>query len=237
MDELQGTLRQGARGASSGRCGARCTTRRSRSTPTLARRAEGGRGGEARELHRAARARPGAGGGGRPVRRTRRCSAPSVLVPSAIGPESPHALMAALAEKLNDRPRAIKEYEALIAADHTNVEAARKMWTLAEAAGDERAMTRRGHARRRARSVRRHGPHADGAGSRSRSAMRRSRCASSARRCRPAPPTRPRRTATSAKAICSPACKAEAKKEALAALEIAPSFERAQELLLNAVGG
>jgi hypothetical protein len=29
----------------------------------------------------------------------------------------------------------------------------------------------------------------------------------------------------------------EAKKEALAALEIAPSFERAQELLLNAVGG
>ena len=31
--------------------------------------------------------------------------------------------------------------------------------------------------------------------------------------------------------------KAEAKKQALAALEIAPSFERAQELLLNAVGG
>ena len=29
----------------------------------------------------------------------------------------------------------------------------------------------------------------------------------------------------------------EAKREALAALEIAPSFERAQELLLNAVGG
>ncbi len=39
----------------------------------------------------------------------------SVLVPTAIGPESPHALMAALAEKLNDRPRAIKEYEALLA--------------------------------------------------------------------------------------------------------------------------
>jgi hypothetical protein len=38
----------------------------------------------------------------------------SVLVPSAIGTESPHALMAALAEKLNDRPRAIKEYEALL---------------------------------------------------------------------------------------------------------------------------
>ena len=34
-----------------------------------------------------------------------------------------------------------------------------------------------------------------------------------------------------------PAKRAEAKKEALAALEIAPSFERAQELLLNSVGG
>ena len=31
--------------------------------------------------------------------------------------------------------------------------------------------------------------------------------------------------------------KAAAKKEALAALEIAPAFERAQDLLLNAVGG
>jgi Tfp pilus assembly protein PilF len=31
--------------------------------------------------------------------------------------------------------------------------------------------------------------------------------------------------------------RADAKREALAALEIAPSFERAQELLLNAVGG
>jgi len=30
---------------------------------------------------------------------------------------------------------------------------------------------------------------------------------------------------------------ADAKKEALAALEIAPTFERAQELLLNAIGG
>jgi len=32
-------------------------------------------------------------------------------------------------------------------------------------------------------------------------------------------------------------CSSDLKKEALAALEIAPSYERAQELLLNAVGG
>ena len=81
----------------------------------LARRAEGGRGGEARQLHRAARARPGAGRGGRCRRPTRRCSARRCWCRRAIGPESPHALMAALAEKLNDRPRAIKEYEALLA--------------------------------------------------------------------------------------------------------------------------
>src|SRR5204862_2715873 len=65
----------------------------------------------------------------------------AVLVPNAIGDESPHAVMAALAEKLNDRPRALKEYEALLASDHTNVEAARQLWTLADAAGDERMMT------------------------------------------------------------------------------------------------
>ena len=51
------------------------------------------------------------------------------------------------------------------------------------------------------------------------------------------PADRPRRIATSARATSSPAIKAEAKKQALAALEIAPSFERAQELLLNAVSG
>ena len=58
----------------------------------------------------------------------------AVLVPAAIGDESPNAIMAALAEKLGDRPRAIKEYRALLAADHANVEAARRLLALAEAA-------------------------------------------------------------------------------------------------------
>ena len=44
-------------------------------------------------------------------------------------------------------------------------------------------------------------------------------------------------TAKAAEPKKEAAPKAEAKKEALAALEIAPSYERAQELLLNAVGG
>ena len=69
-------------------------------------RAEGGGRGQARELHRAARARPGAGDGRRsvgaiaPLAARRRCWCRRRSVR-----ESPHALMAALAEKL-ERPAA-----------------------------------------------------------------------------------------------------------------------------------
>lgn len=160
----------------------------------------------------------------------------AALVPSAIGPESPHALMAALAEKLNDRPRAIKEYEALIGADHTNVEAARKMWTLAEAAGDERAMT---VAVTRVVSLDPFDATAHtGWG---RLALRKRDAPIAMREFRAALQTG---VADKAAAHCDlgesyllAGNTAEAKKQALAALEIAPSFERAQELLLNAVGG
>jgi tetratricopeptide (TPR) repeat protein len=160
----------------------------------------------------------------------------SVLVPSAVGPESPHALMAALAEKLDDRPRAIKEYEALIAADHTNVEAARKLLSLAQAAGDERAI---GVALERIVALDPFDSSAHtGAG---RLALKRKDHAIAMREFRAALQTG---AADKAAAHCdlgesylAAGMKAEAKKEALAALEIAPTFERAQELLLNAVGG
>jgi tetratricopeptide (TPR) repeat protein len=160
----------------------------------------------------------------------------AALVPSAIGDESPHALMGALAEKLNDRPRAIKEYEALIAADHTNVEAARKMWTLAQAAGDERAMT---VAVTRVVSLDPFDATAHtGWG---RLALKKRDAPIAMREFRAALQTG---AADKAAAHCDlgesyllAGNKAEAKKQALAALEIAPSFERAQELLLNSVGG
>jgi cellulose synthase operon protein C len=160
----------------------------------------------------------------------------AVLVPSAIGPESPHALMAALAEKLNDRPRAIKEYEALIAADHTNVEAARKMWTLATAAGDERAMTAA-----LTRIVSLDPFDASAHTGWGRLALKKRDSLVATREFRAALSTG---AADKAAAHCDlgesyllAGRRAEAKKEALAALEIAPSFERAQELLLNSVGG
>jgi tetratricopeptide (TPR) repeat protein len=160
----------------------------------------------------------------------------AALVPSAVGEESPHALMAALAEKLNDRPRAIKEYEALINADHTNVEAARKMWTHAQATGDERAMT---VAVTRVVSLDPFDATAHtGWG---RLALKKRDAPAAIREFRAALQTG---AADKAAAHCDlgesyllAGRKAEAKKEALAALEIAPSYERAQELLLNAVGG
>jgi cellulose synthase operon protein C len=160
----------------------------------------------------------------------------SVLVPNALGPESPHALMAALAEKLNDRPRTIKEYEALISSDHTNVEAARKLLSLAQAGGDDRAVA---VALDRIVALDPFDSAAHtGAG---RLALKRKDQAAAMREFRAALQTG---AADKAAAHCDlgesyllAGMKTEAKKEALAALEIAPTFERAQELLLNAVGG
>jgi len=160
----------------------------------------------------------------------------AALVPNAIGPASPHTLMAALAEKLNDRPRAIKEYEALIAADHTDVEAARKLLELATAAGDERAA-----AVALDRVVALDPFDAAAHTGWGRMALKRGDHVVAMREFRAALQTG---AADKAAAHCDlgesyllAGMRAEAKKEALAALEIAPSFERAQELLLNAVGG
>ena len=160
----------------------------------------------------------------------------AALVPNATGPESPHALMAQLAEKLNDRPRAIKELEAVLAADHTNADAARKLIEIATAAGDERALS---VGLERVVALDPFDPAAHtGAG---RLALKRKDHIIAMREFRAALQTG---AADKAAAHCDlgesyllAGMKAEAKKEALAALEIAPSYERAQELLLNAVGG
>jgi len=160
----------------------------------------------------------------------------AVLVPNAIGDESPYAIMAALAEKLNDRPRALREYEAMIGADHTNVEAARKLWTLAEAAGDERLMTLAV-----TRIVSLDPFDATAHTNWGRMALKKRDAGVATREFRAAIQTgAPDKAAAHCdlgESYLLVGNRAEAKKQALAALEIAPSFERAQELLLNAVGG
>ena len=158
----------------------------------------------------------------------------ATLVPSAIGPNSPHALMAALAERLHDTPRALKEYEALLAVDHTNVEAARRLVALAESAGDT---PRLALALERVVSLDPYDPAAHtGWG---RLGLKQSNADVATREFRAALQTG---AADKAAAHCDLGegyllanRPADAKKEALAALEIAPTFERAQELLLNAL--
>jgi tetratricopeptide (TPR) repeat protein len=144
--------------------------------------------------------------------------------------------MAALAEKLNDRPRALREYESLIAADHTNVEAARKLWTLADAAGDERLMTL---AVTRIVSL---DPFDAAAHTNwGRMALKKRDAPVATREFRAAlhtgAPDKAAAHCDLGESYLLAGNRAEAKRQALAALEIAPSFERAQELLLNAVGG
>jgi tetratricopeptide (TPR) repeat protein len=160
----------------------------------------------------------------------------ATLVPAAIGDESPRALMAALAEKLGDRPRALKEYEALLAVDHTNVEAARKLWTLAEAARDERLMTLAV-----SRVVSLDPFDATAHTGWGRLALTRRDPAIASREFRAAlqsgAPDKAAAHCDLGESYLLAGRSADAKKEALAALEIAPTFERAQELLLNAIGG
>jgi tetratricopeptide (TPR) repeat protein len=144
--------------------------------------------------------------------------------------------MAALAEKLGDRPRALKEYEALLGVDHTNVEAARKLWTLAEAAQDERLMTLAV-----SRVVSLDPFDATAHSGWGRLALKHRDATVASREFRAAlqsgAPDKAAAHCDLGESYLLAGRGADAKKEALAALEIAPTFERAQELLLNAIGG
>ena len=158
----------------------------------------------------------------------------AALVPVAIGENSPRAVMARLAEQLGDTARAIREYRALLAHDHAAVEPARQLAALAEKAGDEDA---RALALERIVALDPFDPHAHtGFG---RLALKRGDAVVAAREFRAALLTG---AADKAAAHCDlgesyllAGKRVEAKREALAALEIAPTFERAQDLLLKLV--
>jgi tetratricopeptide (TPR) repeat protein len=160
----------------------------------------------------------------------------SVLVPNAIGSESPHAIMAVLAEKLGDKPRSMKEYQLFLDSDHTNIEAARKLQQVAQSANDEAAL-----AFALARIVALDPFDTAAHTGWGKLALKHKDAPTAIREFRAALDTG---TTDKAAAHCDlgesyllAGQKVEAKKEALAALEIAPSYERAQELLLSVVGG
>jgi tetratricopeptide (TPR) repeat protein len=160
----------------------------------------------------------------------------AALIPMATGENSPHAVMGRLAEQVGDTVRAIREYRALLAHDHTAIEPARRLAELAAKAGDEEAMTLANE-----RTVELDPFDAQGHTGLGRLALKRGDAATATREFSVALAIGP---ADRAAAHCDlgesyllAGKPADAKREVLAALEIAPSYERAQNLLLKIVDG
>jgi cellulose synthase operon protein C len=163
----------------------------------------------------------------------------SALVPWATGENNPNALIAAVALEQKDTPRAIRALQDLLKVDHSDVESARKLVSLVEPLGDVAGTEQ---AYRRVVDVDPFDSRAQtGLG---RLALRRKDTESAVRAFRSALAANPADRASAhvdlAEALVGAGDLPEAKKQTLAALEIAPSFERAQDLLLkivNAGGG
>jgi tetratricopeptide (TPR) repeat protein len=158
----------------------------------------------------------------------------ATLVPMAVGENSPHAVMGRLAEQLGDAARAIKEYQALLAHDHTALDPARRLAALAAKAGDEKAL-----AAAYDRIVEIDPFDADGHSGLGRLALKRGDAGTAVREFTAALALGPADRASAhcdlGESYLQSGRTADAKRQALAALEIAPSFERAQDLLLKIV--
>jgi tetratricopeptide (TPR) repeat protein len=156
------------------------------------------------------------------------------LVPTASGPSSPHAQMADMAIEKKDRARAIAELTALVAVDFNNVDAARRLAGLMREAGiDDPAKVKPVYQRIVAIDPFDAEAHA----TLGRLAMQRADADSAAREFRAVLALGPVDEAAARTDLAESYFKAgrrpEAKKQTLAALEIAPTYERAQDLLLK----
>jgi tetratricopeptide (TPR) repeat protein len=160
----------------------------------------------------------------------------AALVPLAIGPDSPHAVMGRLAEQVGDTQRAIKEYTQLLAHDHTAIEAARRLADLSAKAND---LTSAALANERIVEL----DPFDSAGhvGLGQVALKSGNAPVAIREFTVALSVGPADRASAhcdlAESYLAAGRTADAKREALAALEIAPSFERAQDLLLKTIDG
>jgi len=158
------------------------------------------------------------------------------LVPGAVGDDSPHAIMGHLAEQLGDTARAIAEYRALLAQDHTALDAARRLAALAEKTSAPPILIQ---AYDRIVAIDPFDPAAHrGLGQ---LALKSKQAETAVREFKAAlaigPPDKASAHCDLAEAYLLANRPADAKAEALAALEIAPSFDRAQELLLRSIKG
>ncbi len=166
----------------------------------------------------------------------------AALIPTARGADSPHAQMAAIAMEKKDTGRAITELTAIVANDFDNVEAARQLATLlrqtnvnmSTPAGADRLKP----VYERIAAI---DPFdADAHATLGRLAMLQQRADAAAREFRTVialgPVDRAAAYTDLAEAYFKAGKRADAKKQTLAALEIAPTYERAQESAAQARG-
>ena len=157
------------------------------------------------------------------------------LVPTASDDNNPHRLIAAVAMKAGDKTRAIRALEDLLKIDHSDVESARSLVSLVEPLGDA---ARTEAAYRRVVDIDPFDAKAEaGLG---RLALRRKDTPTAVRAFRSAlaanPPDRAAAHTDLAEALLAAGQPKEAKTETLNALEIAPSYDRALDLLLKING-
>jgi tetratricopeptide (TPR) repeat protein len=160
----------------------------------------------------------------------------AALIPNASGKDSPHEQMAAIALQKKDDARLIAELTALVAVDANNVDAARQLATaLRKASVDEPAKLRPVYERIAAIDPFDAEAHAY----LGRYALQQNDPDAAAREFRTVialgPVDRAAAYTDLAESYFKSGKRAEAKKQTLAALEIAPTYERAQELLLKLV--
>ena len=160
----------------------------------------------------------------------------AALVPVAGGPGSPHEQMAAIALEKKDNARAITELTALVAVDFNNVEAARQLAELLRQSGvDDQAKLRPVY--QRIAAIDPFDPEAHAM--LGRYALERNDADAASREFRAVIALGPVDKAAAftdlGESYFKSGKRAEAKKQILAALEIAPGYERAQGLLLKLV--
>ena len=159
----------------------------------------------------------------------------SALVPIATGSDSPRSLLADIAIKQGRRDRAMRELAGLLEHDHQDLDSARRLAALAEETGN-REYQRIAYERIIEIDPFDVVPHA----ALGRLALDRGEIKTAIREFRVALAAGPMDAVVAhcdlAESLMLAGEMDEAKRHALAALELAPSYERGQELLLRAVG-
>lgn len=155
------------------------------------------------------------------------------LAPQASGDQSPRAILAAIAEREGDIARARREYRALLGADHVNVAAARRFLAIAKDDVADQDMALRLIADLDPFDKTVHGQLG-------RRLLSQNKFADALLEFKAAlalgPPNKAEAHADVAETLLKLGRRDEAKRAALEALKEAPTFPRAQDLLLEAIG-